>query len=173
MDHLLHIHHQSLGTNKPCGMIYVFCSPELCKSQPAEEIRQTVSVLCICSAEDECEWDGVDLCDSMCVFSQETGFVLSLRAGRGHLIDRPPCGYTIEHLREFHACVSVCVCTRTSDVVSYRMLLLSPSFTPPVHGYSRLITGTFQSPTPSRCTEHRAITHSSEISAAAEQGSTQ
>lgn len=29
----------------------------------------------------------------------------------------------------------VCVCT--SDVVSHRMLLLSPSFTPSVHGYSR------------------------------------
>lgn len=88
----------------------------------------------MCSAEDECEWDCVDLCD-VCVFSGN------------RLCPFPPsrtgpsywsASLWLRHwLSDRISCVCVCVCACTSDVVSHRMLLLSPSFTPSVHGYSR------------------------------------
>lgn len=85
MDHHVHIHHRSLDANPRLAINLlhgIFCSSELCKCQPAEEIRLAVSVLHICAAEDECEWDRVDLCDSTCArVLSGSGFVLSLRAG--------------------------------------------------------------------------------------------
>ena len=67
----------------------------------------------------------------MCVFSGNRlcSFPLS-RTG-------PPCGYAIEYMAKYHARVCVFVFARTADDVSNRTLLLSPSFTPSVHGYSR------------------------------------
>lgn len=66
-----------------------------------------LSLCCVSAAQKTKTSETVDLCDSACVFSQQTGFVLSLRAGQGYLIDQPPCGYAIDYLTEFRVCVSV------------------------------------------------------------------
>lgn len=93
------------GKKKICATIYFAA---LSSVNPNQLRRYGwLSPCCVCAAQkmnaSETVWIYV-----MCVFSLETGFVPSLRAGQGHLIDRHPCGYAIDYLTEFHACVCVC-----------------------------------------------------------------
>lgn len=128
MDHLLHIYHQGLHTNPQLAinLLYgIFWGS-------VNAIQLAVSVLHICSAEDGYKWDWEDLCGSTCVGFLRLGLCASPRSSRARLL----IGHLVATtLTIWQNIVHMPVCT--SNVISHRRLLLSPSFTPSVHGNSR------------------------------------
>lgn len=125
MDHLLHICHQGLDTNprSAINLQYgIFWS-----SVNAIQLKR-YGCRCPC-----CIFAALKMDTSEIVRIYGTPRVLVL-SGSGYVenqtIDRPPCGDDIDHLTGHRACVCA------SNVVSHRRLLLSPSFTPSVHGNS-------------------------------------